>query len=67
MTHQQTRVHGRIEEPRVADVDPAGAGPSLLQQQAAAYGEIARKALEECQQGLSADEALVRRRNRSGQ
>jgi hypothetical protein len=47
--------------------DPSGGGPNPLQQQAAVYGNIARKALEDCKKGLSADEALDRRRNRSGQ
>jgi hypothetical protein len=67
MTHQSTRVRVQNIESPAASGDPAGDGTTLLQQQAAAYGEIARKALEECQQGLSANEALLRRRNRSGQ
>lgn len=57
----------RTPQTRTEGDPPADAGPSPVQQQAAMYGKIARKALEECKQGLSADQALDRRRNRSGQ
>lgn len=57
----------RAPQAQADDGHPSDAGPSPLQQQAALYGKIARKALDDCKQGLSADEALDRRRNRSGQ
>jgi hypothetical protein len=57
----------RTPQTRTEGDQPGDAGPSPVQQQAAMYGTIARKALEECKQGLSADQALDRRRNRSGQ
>jgi hypothetical protein len=67
MTAQQIRTHVQHQPPQNLGGDPAGGGTNGLQQQAAAYGNIARKALESCKKGLSADEALQRRRNRSGQ
>jgi hypothetical protein len=47
--------------------DPDSGDSHDVRNQAAAYGQIARKALEDCQQGMTADEALARRRNNSGQ
>jgi hypothetical protein len=67
MTAQQIRTHVQHQPAQVLGGDSAGGGAHGLQQQAAAYGNIARKALENCKKGLSADEALQRRRNRSGQ
>lgn len=67
MTLQQTRTHVQNLQTPAGEGDPLADGPSGLQQQAAAYGNIARKALEDCKQGLTADEALQRRRNRSGE
>ncbi len=67
MTIRKTRPFTQNEQARTDGGEPAGDGPSALQQQAALYGNIARKALDECKNGLSADEALERRRNRSGQ
>ena len=67
MTMQQTRTHVQHQPVQILGADPVGDGTNGLQQQAAAYGNIARKALENCKKGLSADEALQRRRNRSGQ
>ncbi len=67
MTTQQTRTHLPTQPAQVLDSEPAGGSPSGLLQQAATYGNIARQALENCQLGLSADEALRRRRNQSGQ
>jgi hypothetical protein len=67
MTTQQTHTHLQHQQTQTPTADPLGSGTHELQQQAAAYGNIARKALENCKKGLSADEALQRRRNRSGQ
>ena len=67
MTIQRTRTHVPPPQPLTDGGDPGDHAPSELQRQAAAYGDIARQALEDCRQGLTADEALLRRRNRSGQ
>ena len=67
MTTQPIRTHVQPQPVQVLSNEPTGDGANQLQQQAAAYGNIARKALENCKKGLSADEALQRRRNRSGQ
>jgi hypothetical protein len=67
MTIRKLFPQTRTPQARTDDGQPSDAGPSPLQQQAAMYGNIARKALDDCKQGLSADEALDRRRNRSGQ
>ena len=52
---------------RATGGDPESGNPSAVKHQAAAYGKIARKALDDCKQGMTADEALERRRNTSGQ
>jgi hypothetical protein len=52
---------------RATGGDPESGHSDSVKHQAAAYGKIARKALDDCQQGLAADEALERRRNSSGQ
>ena len=44
-----------------------GGGPSPLLQQAAAYTQVARDALADCERGIDAELELQRRRNRSGQ
>ncbi len=67
MTIRKTRPFTQNEQARTDGGEPTDAGPNALQQQAALYGNIARKALDECKNGLSADQALERRRNRSGQ
>ena len=67
MTMRKTRPLTQTAQARTGGDDPSGGEPNALQQQAAVYGNIARKALEDCKQGISADEALERRRNRSGQ
>ena len=47
--------------------DPGAEGPSPLLQQAAAFGRVAREALEDCQRGADAEQELQKRRYQSGQ
>jgi hypothetical protein len=67
MTIRKTRPPAQVEQVRTDGDSEAGEGPDALQQQAALYGDIARRALEECTNGMRAEDALARRRNRSGQ
>ena len=67
MTARKTRPLTQNQQVQAVGGDPEGGGPSAVQQQAAIYGNIARKSLEDCKRGLTADEAVERRRNRSGQ
>ena len=57
---------------RQAPLETAGpgaddAGPGSLLEQAAAYGNVAREALDDCTTGINAEDELQKRRNRSGQ
>lgn len=69
MNLQRTRTHASQNSTSPAADDPleSGAGPGNLQQQAAAFAQIAREAREACQQGADAERTLEARRNRSGQ
>jgi hypothetical protein len=67
MTLQPTRtqVHQRNDATPPA-VEGPGQGGGLLAQ-AAAYANVAREAHQICEKGKAAEQALARRRNRSGQ
>ena len=61
-----------LQRPNKQDeIEAAGAlpegGPSPLAQQAAAYAQVAREALDDCERGADAHRELERRRNKSGQ
>ncbi len=63
------KVHPRTQPAPVQGIggDSESGNTDSVKHQAAAYGKIARQALDDCKQGLAADEALERRRNSSGQ
>jgi hypothetical protein len=66
MTQQQTRQHHRTQPIEVSGPDPFEGGGGL-QEQAAAFAQVAREARRECDQGADAESTLHARRNRSGQ
>lgn len=45
----------------------ASPGGSNLAEQARKYAEVARRARDQCQQGVAAEQELQNRRNRSGE
>jgi hypothetical protein len=67
MTRQKTKEHVREQRTEHSGDDPFGDGPGNLQQQAAAYANIAHEARRDCEKGPDAERALAARRNRSGQ
>ena len=67
MTLQQTRQAVHTQPVEAGGGDPFAGGGNTLQQQAAQYANLARQALQDCKGSLEAEEALLRRRNRSAQ
>jgi len=69
MTSEKTITRPPAQETETAQPggDSPADGPSPLLQQAAAYANVAREALQDCQRDGEAEQELIRRRNRSGQ
>ena len=67
MSQEKTLPRKRQREEEAAAAPAPESGGNSLANQAAAYAQVAREALENCERGIDAERELHRRRNRSGQ
>ena len=67
MDQQRTLHRPNPDEQIESASGPPEGGPNPVLEQATAYAQVAREALEECDRGADAHRELERRRNKSGQ